>query len=154
MSKDKKDTNITVTIDTKNITINNLESTVIFKDDRGGNEGSENPPNSSNYFSYVDKGKNVVWIGIVNPDSHDPGDSVTLLCVFINPNNKGGDLLKKDAYIADNGSIPATVKENPTKKDDKYPDENYYLVFMVNKANETNPHKIYTIDPKLRIQSG
>lgn len=155
MSSNDGNTVITVTIDTKNINIDNLETTVHFGDNQGGNEGSVDPLNSTDYYSIINKGKLVSWNGTVNPDSHDPGDSVSLMCVFANPFNPGGALLKESAYIAnDQGVISdAKVKSNPPKKDGKYVDENYYLVFMVTKTNPQSQN-IYSIDPKLRILGG
>ena len=155
MSSNEENTAITVIIDTKNINIDNLETTVKFEDNRGGKEGAVDPLNSTDYYSIINKGKKVSWNGTVDPNSNDPGDSVLLMCVFANPINPGGALLKESAYIADSQGVitDAKVKSNPPKKNGKYVDENYYLVFMVKKT-EPPSQNIYSIDPKLRILGG
>lgn len=131
---DKKDTVITVTVDTEKINKNNIDQCVVFSDNRDDPPQNSNDP--ENYVSTVDKNMKAIWEGV----SKNGKDSVQITNIDI----KNGDQPKilKDSHItSDNGVVEAKIK-------DKYVsgEEAYNLSFTINNGNTS-----YPVDPKLKM---
>lgn len=133
---EKKDTVITVTVDTEKINQNNINQCVVFSDNR--EDPPQEPGDPENYVSTVDKNMNVIWEGV----SENGTDSVEITNVDLK--EKGDPKILKDSQISStNGVIEAKVK-------DKYVsgEEAYNLTFTINKGSDSFP-----VDPKLKMST-
>ncbi|MFD0976864.1 hypothetical protein [Salinimicrobium gaetbulicola] len=134
--EEKKDTVITVTVDTEKINLSNINQCVVFTDNR--DDPSQQPGDPENYVSTVDKNMKAIWEGV----SENGTDSVQITNIDL----KGNDDPKilKDSHISStNGIVEAKIK-------DKYEsgEEAYKLTFTINNSNTS-----YPVDPKLRMST-
>jgi len=147
MTKAKIDTVVTLTVDTKNISQSNKNSSVVFTDNRS--DPAENPGDPKDYVSTVDLGKNITWSGVPDPNASNPGDSVQVIFVLKKPGSSGGaDILKQNYNPGTTISGITTVTAN-IKDKNQTGIESYYVIFTVN--NDTgNP---YIIDPQIKMST-
>lgn len=135
----KKDTIITVSVNTALINQSNKNIQTIMYDDRGGSSTSGN---HANYVSLIDIDKRAIWVGQVQNANQNPNDRV--LITMVSKKNIAGNksLLKKDVYTG-NGQVDAKVRRN-------YEDgeEAYDITFTVIRNGQATS---YTIDPKLKM---
>lgn len=132
---DKKDTVITVTVDTENINENNINDCVVFSDNRDDPPQAQGDP--ENYVSTVDKNMKAIWEGV----SENGQDSVEITNVDL----KGdGDskILKDSNNSSTNGVVEAKIKDKYTSEE-----ESYTLTFTIN--GDTS----YPVDPKLKMST-
>jgi hypothetical protein len=133
--EEHKATNITVTVDTANISDKHVEKFVTFTDDRGNSSGK--PGNAKEFSSKVDKNKRVYWRGKALKE--DAKDVVEILAVQRKPKEGGAEILLRTRK--EDGMVIGKVKDK-----DIQGEELYDLSFRINEEEKT-----YTVDPKLRM---
>lgn len=130
-----QNTNITVTVDTKNINQGNKDKHVSFSDNRGGTQPDGQP---ENFLSKVSKNMKVVWEG----KSVNGTDSIEIVEVSRNASKGGVEILENSKNKGENGKVEAKVKDYEVKGD-----EIYDITFTI------NGEASFTIDPKLRMST-
>lgn len=133
----KKDTLITVTVDTENINNGNIDECVTFSDDR--NDTPQKPGKPGDYVSTVDKDKNVTWVGV----SVNGTDTVSISTVNRKKSGGGAEIMKHaDNSSKGDGKVEAKIKDKHVTGE-----ELYDLTFQI------NGDVTYPVDPKLKMSS-
>lgn len=132
---EKKDTLITLTVDTGKINNNNINSCVVFSDDRKEDKPQE-PGNPKDYVSTVNRNKKVTWQGKAKEGS----DTVKILEVYRKKEDGGAEIVEKFNSKND-GTVEGKIKD---KKVDGL--ENYEVKFSINGGDP------YPVDPKLAMK--
>jgi len=134
----KKDTNVLVTVNTKEIDKSNIESTVVLSDDRS--EPSENSGKPSSFVSVVEKNQKIYWRGAAkDPNS---GDVVEILKIY-RKTDGGSEILDKTFKDPNKrGVVVGKIKNK------KIAGLEYYNIRIIINQDST---RIYDIDPKLRM---
>lgn len=135
----KKDTTITVSVNTALINENNKNIQTIMYDDQGGSSTSGN---HANYVSLIDIDKKAIWVGQVQNANQNPNDRVYVTMIKKKDITGNKSLLKKDMYTG-SGRVEAKVRKNYEAGD-----EAYDITFTVVRNGQAT---VYTIDPKLRM---
>lgn len=131
----RKDTVITLTVDTENINQENILSSVSLSDNQGGS--GQNP---IDYTTPIDPGTSVSWDGVpVNPDA---GHKVLITRIQVK-GEQGSKVLKKGRYTG-NGRVNGNAKDNYTEGIDSYS-----ISFKVIKGGDRPDD--YILDPKLKM---
>ncbi len=133
-----KDTHILLTIDTKTINQNNLNSKVVFSDDRS--DPAQNPGDPASFTSIVNKNMKVYWSGVAKDTTS--GDVVNILGVYRKPDG-GSEILEiigKDPNK--NGVVVGKVK-NKSVSGFEY----YSVEFEINQ----DTLMVFLVDPKLKM---
>lgn len=133
---EKKDTVITVTVDTEKINLQNIDQCVVFSDNR--DDLPQQPGDPKNYVSTVDKNMKAIWEGV----SENGTDSVQITDIDLKSSDDPKIL--KDSHISStNGIVEAKIK-------DKYEsgEEAYNLTFTINNGDTS-----YPVDPKLKMST-
>lgn len=131
-----RDTNILLTVDTQNINEDNLDTTVIFTDDRSNPTG--NPGDAENFTSLVDRGMKVYWRG----QTKDGNNSVVIDILEIERKPDGGSNILESTFKEDGLVVGQVTNEYVSGL------ESYYITFRIINGRNT---KTFTIDPKLKM---
>ncbi|WP_411767578.1 hypothetical protein [Winogradskyella sp. A3E31] len=129
---------VTLLVNTATINQNNKNSKVTFSDNQG--DPAENPGNPNVYYSSVNVGAQISWIG----QSENGTDTVQITSVSQKTTDGGSDILQSIGN-PNNGQVTAIARSVYVSGD-----ENYNVSFTINN-NTSNP---YTIDPKIRMKEG
>ena len=131
----RKDTIITLTVDTENINQNNIPGSVSLSDNQGGSGQSP-----TDYTTPIDPGTRVSWDGVpANPDS---GHKVLITQIEVKC-DQGSRVLKKGRYTG-RGRVNGNAKDNYVEGLDSYS-----ISFKVIKGGG-RPND-YVLDPKLKM---
>ena len=137
----KKNSTITVVVDTENINQTNVAQMVTMYDDRS------NPSpigNVQNFTTDVDGAKSVRWIG--KPKNPSSGHKVLITLIEQKTVNPGDEVLVYRSNPGNSGKVKAKVKNNVQINDI----ENYNIHFTIRK-NGAN-YGPYIIDPKIKVR--
>ncbi|MDT0643453.1 hypothetical protein RM553_11480 [Zunongwangia sp. F363] len=136
-----QDTYVLLTIDTENITENNMNTTVVFTDDRS--DISENPGDPDSHVALVDKGMKIYWMG--QPLNSNSDVTIQILDAYRKP--EGGPVILTDVYTSSSleGVLIGQIREDYVSEP-----ESYSIVFRI---NDGETQHTYTIDPKLKMSS-
>ena len=133
-----KDTHILLTIDTKTINQNNINSKVIFSDDRSNpNENSGDP---ASFTSKVDKNMKVYWSGVAKDTT--TGDEVAILGIFRKPDG-GAEILESLSKDPNRKGVVVGKVKNKSISGFEY----YSVEFRINQ----DTLRTYLVDPKLKM---
>ena len=131
-----RDTNILLTVDTQNINEDNLDTTVIFTDDRSNPVG--NPGDPENFTSLVDRGMKVYWRG----QTKDGNSSVIIDILEVERKPDGGSKILESISKEDRLIVGQVRNEYVSGL------ESYHITISIINAQNT---KTFTIDPKLQM---
>lgn len=137
-----KDTYVYLIIDTDNINKGNINDYVEFSDNRCDTP-SYFGNNHDEFVSMVDKGKKIIWIGIVKDPEENRYHSVAITQISIKKESEHQILVA--ATYEDKikkGIVVGEVKETGVYKGNT---EDYNITFLVNGKDS------YTIDPKMQM---
>lgn len=136
-----KDTNILLTVDTKTINQNNIDSKVVFSDDRS--DPTTNPGDPKTFTSIVDKNMKVYWSAV--PKDATSTETVDVLAIYRKP--EGGAEILETTYKDPNkdGIIIGKIKN---KKVNGL--EEYSVLIRIN----GDTLKTFMVDPKLEMGGG
>lgn len=139
--EEPKDTIVTLTVDTENISDKNKNDTVYFTDNREC-DPKENPGDPEHYVSTVDEGMSIIWTGF----SKNGKDKVIVTFVEKKKDGKGGADILEDIALGDPKRNRDVVASIVKKYVEGY--ESYNVTLTINDDKK----KVYTIDPKLQIK--
>ncbi|MBL7872596.1 MAG: hypothetical protein JNM78_13350 [Cyclobacteriaceae bacterium] len=149
----KKDTEVTITVDTGSVNETNKNSKIIFSDDRS--DPAENPGDPANYVSTVSSTKKVTYKAVVKDPASYPHDSVAVKKVYKKAEGGGVEILKKDSYTDtnNNGVVVCQVRDNKITGT-----ENYTVTVAVTTTRGSDGSyvtgtNIYDVDPKLQMNT-
>lgn len=130
-----KDTRVVVSVDTDNITEENMYDYILFSDNRSG--ASEKP---TNHVALVDKNMKIYWSG----EAMDPESDVTVDIIEVYRKQEGGAVIL-DKVFRDTNQDGVVVGKIKNKKVQGF--ENYNIVIRVN----TPSPQTFVIDPKIKM---
>lgn len=136
-----RDTNVLLTIDTKTINENNVDTKVVFSDDRS--DPATNPGNPETFTSIVDKNMKVYWSGVAKDE--DSFETIDIIAIYRKP--EGGAEILESTFKDPNrdGIVIGKIKN---KKVDGL--EYYTVVFRIN----GDTPRTFVVDPKLQMNPG
>ena len=134
-----KDTHILLTIDTRTINQNNINTKVVFSDDRS--DPSQNPGDPESFTSRVDKNMKVYWSGVAKDTSSR--DEVNILGVYRKPDG-GAEILESLGKDPNKDGVIVGKVKNKNVTGFEY----YSVEFEINK----DTLQVYLVDPKLTMQ--
>lgn len=138
--QDARDTNVLLTIDTKTINENNVDSKVVFSDDRS--DPISNPGNPSTFTSLVDRNMKVFWSGVAkDPDSDE---TIDIIAIYRKPQG-GAEILESTFRDPNKDGIVVGKVKNKKVQGQEY----YSVVFRIN--GETP--RTFVVDPKLQMHT-
>ncbi len=138
----KRDTHVLLTIDTKMINETNMDSTIVFSDDRS--DPSRNPGNPKEFTSIVDKNMKIYWSGIAK----DPNSNAVIKIIEIIRKQEGGaEILKKT--FKDPNKDGVVVGKIKNKKVGGF--EYYSVKFSITQGDLITELEV---DPKLQMGLG
>lgn len=134
----KKNTIISVTVDTQQINEKNIDKHVVFSDDRGG--PPQEPGNPKDYVSIINPGMKVYWKGVAK----DPqiGDSIEITDIKLKDSKGSWKLL--DNVSSEQGN--PGVKVGKIKNENIDGKESYSVSFRI-KGRKSE----FEVDPKLQM---
>ncbi len=133
-----KDTHILLTVDTKTINENNINSKVVFSDDRS--DPTTNPGNPETFTSIVDKNMKVYWSAV--PKDANSTDTVDVLSIYRKPEG-GAEIL--EATFKDPNKDGIIIGKIKNKKVNGL--ELYSVLIRIN----GDTIKTFLVDPKLQM---
>lgn len=133
-----RDTYILLTIDTKTINQNNIDSKVVFSDDRS--DPAENPGDPASFSSVVNKNMKVYWSGVAKDTTS--GDVVNILGVYRKPNG-GAEILESIGKDPNKNGVVVGKVKNKTVSGFEY----YSVEFEINQ----DTLMVFLVDPKLKM---
>ena len=129
------DLTITITVDTANITQQNVDSTVSISDS-AGDPGTSNP---EDFVSNIEAGQTVEWNG--QPNAANPGDSVSITKIEY----EGEDnIFGVTTLNGSGGTVTGTVQSGTEGEEEQY--KIYFNVVH----NSGNPQSFY-LDPFIDV---
>jgi hypothetical protein len=138
----KKDTYVLLTIDTKIINETNMDSTIVFSDDRS--DPARNPGNPKEFTSIVDKNMKIYWSGIAK----DPNSNAVIKIIeIIRKQDGGAEILKKTFKDPNKDGI--VVGKIKNKKVEGF--EYYSVKFSITQGDLITE---FEVDPKLQMGLG
>lgn len=139
--KEKRHTHVLLTVDTGRINDKNIESCVMFTDDR--KESGEKPGKPQDFISSVDRNMKIYWTGKAQDDTS--GDVVEITRVSRKALGGGSEILERTFRDRNqNGRVIGQIKDRDVKGEELYDVE-----FRIN----NDDLKEFTVDPKLRMTS-
>lgn len=138
--QESKDTNVLLTIDTKTINENNVDSKVVFSDDRS--DPTTNPGNPESFTSIVDKNMKVYWSGV--PQDSDSNETIDIIAIYRKPEG-GAEILESTFRDPNRDGIVIGKVKNRNVSGLEY----YSVVFRIN--GETP--RTFVVDPKLQMNN-
>lgn len=138
--QESKDTNVLLTIDTKTINENNVDSKVVFSDDRS--DPATNPGNPESFTSIVDKNMKVYWSGV--PQDSDSNETIDIIAIYRKPEG-GAEILESTFRDPNRDGIVIGKVKNRNVSGLEY----YSVVFRIN--GETP--RTFVVDPKLQMNN-
>lgn len=134
-TQQNKDTRVVVSVDTENITEENMYDYILFSDDRS--DSSEKP---INHVAVVDKNMKIYWSG----EAMDPESGVTVDIIEVYRKQEGGAVIL-DKVFRDTNQDGVVVGKIKNKKVQGF--ENYNIIIRVN----TESPQTFVIDPKIKM---
>jgi hypothetical protein len=133
-----KDTKILLTVDTKTINQNNIDSKVVFSDDRS--DPNTNPGNPKTFTSRVDKNMKVYWSAV--PKDVNSTETVDVMAIYRKP--EGGAEILENTFKDPNkdGIIIGKIKNKNVSGL-----EFYSVLIRIN----GDTIKTFLVDPKLEM---
>lgn len=138
--QEARDTNVLLTIDTKTINENNVDSKVVFSDDRS--DPISNPGNPSTFTSLVDRNMKVFWSGV--PKDADSEETIDIIAIYRKPQG-GAEILESTFRDPNKDGIVVGKVKNKKVQGLEY----YSVVFRIN--GETP--RTFVVDPKLQMHT-
>jgi len=133
-----KDTHILLTVDTKTINENNINSKVVFSDDRS--DPTSNPGNPKTFTSRVDKNMKVYWSAV--PKDLNSTETVDVLAIYRKPESSAEILESTFKDPNKDGIIIGKIKNKNVSGL-----ELYSVLIRIN----GDTIKTYLVDPKLEM---
>ncbi|PTX41478.1 hypothetical protein C8P64_3278 [Christiangramia gaetbulicola] len=136
---DGEDTYVTVTVDTRNITADNLNETVFFTDNRSSTASNSAVP--ENHIALVNPNRRIFWSGTTLES--DTGETIIITEVY--RKEEGGEMILTRTYTEPDleGFLIGDVRSDYIEGF-----EFYNLVFTIYGETE----RTFTIDPKIKMQ--
>jgi hypothetical protein len=136
--QESKDTYVLLTIDTKTINENNVDSKVVFSDDRS--DPATNPGNPKTFTSIVDKNMKIYWSGVAKDE--DSNETIDIIAIYRKPEG-GAEILESTFRDPNKDGIVIGKVKNKKVNGLEY----YIVVFRIN--GETP--RTFAVDPKLQM---
>lgn len=135
LEQGRKDTIITVTVDAKNITQDNILDYVSLSDNQGGSGSSP-----TDYTTPVDPGKRITWEG----KTLDPASEQKIIITRIRVKGDGDPAVLKKRSYAGNGRVRGNARNANSGVDA------YNITFKIVGGQR---QREFTFDPKIKIKS-